>query len=64
MIRSFFVRVIVCGLLLCVPGLVEAKLDAQEIKIKLIDGRNGRPLANMCERLGGKGPQRGDSDTD
>lgn len=30
------------------PGLVEAKLDAQEIKIKLIDGRNGRPLANTC----------------
>jgi hypothetical protein len=51
MIRSLFVRVIVCGLLLCVPGLVEAKLDAQEIKIKLIDGRNGRPLANTCVNL-------------
>jgi hypothetical protein len=44
MARSF----VACGLLFSALGIVEAKLDAQEIKIRLIDGRNGQPLANTC----------------
>jgi len=46
-------------------GFVEANLCAQEIKIKLVDGRNGQSLGNnMRECVGWRGPQRGHSDTD
>jgi hypothetical protein len=33
-------------LLFSLSGFVVPKLDAQDIQIKLIDGRNGKPLAN------------------
>lgn len=46
--RTFFVRVVVYGFLFSILGFAEMKLDAQEIKIRLIDGRNVQPLANTC----------------
>jgi len=36
------------GLLLSMWGFVEPNLCAQEIKIKFVDGRNGKPLGNTC----------------
>jgi len=36
------------GLLLSMLGFVEPNLCAQEIKIKLVDGRNGHALGNTC----------------
>lgn len=46
--RSFLTRSALYGLLLSMFGFVNAGLCAQEIKIKLVDGRNGHPLGNTC----------------
>jgi len=46
--RSLVARGVLCGLLLSMLGFVEANLCAQEIKIKLVDGRNGQSLGNTC----------------
>jgi hypothetical protein len=45
-VRFSVARGILYGLLISVLGFRGAGLCAQEIKIKLIDGRNGQPLGN------------------
>jgi hypothetical protein len=46
--RSRYTRIALYGWMLFMLGHVEANLRAQEIKIKLVDGRNGQPLGNNC----------------
>jgi len=47
-VRSLLARLVLHGLLFCILGGAEVKICAQEIQIKLVDGRNGHPLENTC----------------
>ena len=50
-ISSLVARCTLGGLLLSMVGFVEPNLCAQEIKIKLVDGRNGHALGKTCVNI-------------